>query len=128
MKTEKDISNSEDIKKLVNNFYVKVVADELLGPVFEEVTKTDWSIHLPKMYDFWETILFGGTYTRGNPVLRHVEVDREEKLNPEHFERWLALFNETVNEYFKGKKADEIKQRAFRIAEVIQNRININRL
>jgi hemoglobin len=127
LESRQDIKNSKDIKKLVNNFYVKVVADELLGPFFEEIANTDWTLHLPKMYDFWETILFDGTYSQGNPVLRHIEIDHEKNMEKEHFDQWLLLFSETVDEYFTGLKAIEIKERANRISEVLQKRIKGSR-
>lgn len=123
LKSLPGIKNKDDIKKLVNNFYVKVVADDLLGPVFEDVAHTDWTLHLPKMYDFWETVILGGTYTKGNPVTRHLEIDKQNNLERKHFDQWLLLFFETVDEYFTGPKAKEIKERAVRISQVIQKRI-----
>ena len=36
-----------------------------------------------------------------------------------HFQQWNALFNETVDELFTGKKAEEIKQRARNISAVL---------
>jgi hemoglobin len=39
-------------------------------------------------------------------------------IRAEHFERWLKLFIETVDENFSGTKADETKSRAQSIAGV----------
>ncbi len=41
----------------------------------------------------------------------------------EHFQRWILLFNETVDELFKGEKAELIKQRALSISTVMQIKI-----
>jgi hemoglobin len=125
LESMQDILNLKDIKKLVNNFYVKVVADDILGPFFDEIAHTDWTLHLPKMYEFWETILFGGTYSQGNPVQRHIEIDLAKKMEKHHFDRWLLLFSETVDENFTGRKSIEVKERASRISEVIQTRIKL---
>ena len=60
-----DITNRDDIKLLVDDFYKKVQADELLGPVFSHV---NWPHHLPIMYDFWSSMLLGDQSYRGNPL------------------------------------------------------------
>jgi hemoglobin len=124
---KKDIENLNDIKKLVNNFYIKVVPDELLGPVFEDIAKTDWVHHLPKMYDFWETLLLSNRSYQGNPMTRHIELDQESRLLPGHFTRWLALFKETVDEYFSGQIAEKAKEKAETIAGIMENKLKQSR-
>jgi hemoglobin len=49
---DRDIVSRADIEHLVNHFYNRVRADEILGPIFDDVAHTDWDAHLPKMYDF----------------------------------------------------------------------------
>ena len=51
-----DIASRQDIEKVVEAFYTKVKADELIGSIFSEV---DWPHHLPVMYNFWSSILLG---------------------------------------------------------------------
>lgn len=120
---KKDIENRSDIEQLVNTFYEKVKRDEVIGDFFTRVTVIDWDKHLPVMYDFWENIIFHvGGYT-GNPMKHHEALHRKEPLRAVHFNRWTALFNETVDELFQGQKAEQAKQRALSIATVM--RINI---
>jgi len=38
----------------------------------------------------------------------------------EHFQKWLLLFTETVDQLFEGEKAELAKQRATSIATVMQ--------
>jgi len=54
MKT--DIENRNDLILLVDTFYKEVQQNNTIGPIFTETAKVDWSHHLPKMYDFWESI------------------------------------------------------------------------
>lgn len=108
-----DISNKNDIQVLVDSFYSKVRQDPLIGPIFNDEAKLDWSEHLPKLYNFWEDLLFGTQNYNGRPFPPHLKFD----LQVEHFERWLSLFIKTIDEHFVGKKADEAKARALRIAE-----------
>ena len=54
-----DITDRRDVACLVNVFYDRVRDDRLLGPIFDDVAHVDWATHLPRMYDFWESVLFG---------------------------------------------------------------------
>lgn len=117
MKT--DIKNRNDIEKLINTFYGKIKIDTKIGYFFTDVAKLNWEEHLPKMYDFWENIMFSkGNYT-GNPMTKHKELHQKSEMKEAHFKHWNALFNETVDELFTGAKAEEIKQRAMNISGVL---------
>ncbi|HEY9489431.1 MAG TPA: group III truncated hemoglobin [Chryseosolibacter sp.] len=118
MKTE--ITTREDIKVLVDKFYDKVQKDPLLAPVFSHV---NWPHHLPIMYNFWSSMLLGDQSYRGNPLQKHLPL----AIQGEHFDQWLKLFRETVNENFLGDKAEEVKMRAHSIAGIFQMRLGINR-
>ncbi|HEX9150889.1 MAG TPA: group III truncated hemoglobin [Flavobacterium sp.] len=117
MKT--DIKNRKDIEKLVNTFYEKIKTDAKIGYFFTDVAKVNWEAHLPKMYDFWDNILFSnGNYT-GNPMIKHKELHQKSEMKEAHFQHWNALFNATVDELFTGEKAEEIKQRAMNISALM---------
>lgn len=119
----KDIENRNDIVLLVDSFYSHVLKDETIGFIFTDVAKINIEQHMPKMYDFWETTLFHNVVYKGNPMLIHTELNKRIPLKKEHFERWLELFNTTVNELFTGTKAELAKTRALSIATVMQIKI-----
>lgn len=54
-----DLTDRADIVRLVDAFYGRVRADAILSPIFDGIARVDWTLHLPKMYDFWESVLFG---------------------------------------------------------------------
>lgn len=114
----KEIRNREEIETLVNLFYDKVKLDEMLAPIFAHV---NWPEHLPIMYNFWASMLLGDRSYSGNPFQKHMPLH----LQTDHFERWLALFTQTVDENFIGDKAEEVKSRAQSIASVFQYRLNL---
>lgn len=117
---KKDIKNRRDIELLIKKFYEKVKTDELIGPVFTVVFKVNWEKHFPVMYDFWEnTLFFTGTYA-GNPMQIHKRIHRIFPLEEKHFQRWVSIFNETVDELFEGEKALLAKQRAISISTVMK--------
>jgi hemoglobin len=119
LQTEKhDITDRDDVKMFVDRFYEKVNADELLGPVFAHV---DWLHHLPIMYNFWASMLLGEQSYRGNPLQNHLGLP----IHSEHFQRWLKLFRQTIDENFQGDKADEVKMRANSIAGIFQLKMGL---
>ena len=106
MHMKKDIENIEDIKLLVDSFYKKVIPDKTIGYFFTEVVKFDWEVHLPIMYSFWDSILFGTMNYKGNPMIKHIEMNKKENLHKEHFDQWMKLWGETIDELFVGEKAN----------------------
>jgi hemoglobin len=115
-----DISTRADVDALMARFYGRAMSDPVIGPLFAHL---DLDHHLPVIGDFWESTLFGtGVYSRHgrNPLLVHLELDRSARLEPHHFQRWLALFTSTVDESFDGQRAHYAKQRSHAIAHRMQ--------
>lgn len=119
-----DITTRADVELLVNTFYEKVRADDMIGPIFNEIAHVNWDTHMPKMYDFWEGILFGTGQYRGRPMPPHFKLNETHPFRAEYFDTWLALFYQTVDELFEGNKANEAKTRAVNIASVMEYRIS----
>jgi len=120
---KKKIEKVEDVQLLVRSFYNKVLQDELLSSFFSYVRTDHWEKHLELLDSFWYNVLFyTGGYT-GNPLQTHLSMHRFKSLKHEDFDRWLKLFNETVDELFIGKKAELAKQRAVSIATVMRMKI-----
>lgn len=119
-----DIAGRADIERLVDAFYERVRSDEMLGFIFDGVARTNWSAHLPKMYAFWETVLFrSGGYT-GNPLAAHARLVPLTAMGRAQFDRWLDLFRGTVDALFAGENAGHIKRCAEDMANVIHARIH----
>lgn len=109
-----DIQSREDVKLMVDEFYGKVQKNQLIGPIFIGVIQDRWSEHLEKMYKFWGSILLGENSYNGRPFPPHAQMP----LQQEHFETWLGLFLQTVDEHFAGPSADEAKMRAQNMASM----------
>lgn len=120
-----DIKNKEDIKTLVDAFYAKVNQDELLSPIFNEKARVHWETHLPRMYQFWSSLLLDSNEYRGQPFDKHAA--HSEHIHAEHFERWISLFNTTVDELFEGEKAKLAKTRAQSIGAIFQYKLDFIR-
>ena len=114
-----DLATRADVELLVRTFYRAAAMDDLLGPVFA-AAQVDWSSHLAKVADFWMWQLLGVRGYEGNPLLAHRPAHTATPFTDAHFERWLALFTETVDELFDGPTAQLAKARAAKMAQALR--------
>lgn len=116
-----DITTEADIKLLVDSFYARALVDPLLAPVFIDFAHVDFSHHLPQLYDFWSGILLGTSRYRGFPMRKHFPLP----IGLAYFERWLALFQATVQAHFAGPVAEHAKQHAVQVGRVFATRLGL---
>jgi hemoglobin len=103
------------IERLVREFYVRVQADRLLGPIFAERI-ADWEPHLQRMFAFWSSVtLMTGVY-HGRPMERHMSMP----VDAAHFDRWLDIFRATARDLCLPAAAAHFIQRAEAIAASIE--------
>lgn len=115
----KEIENIDDVKLLVDKFYSKVRDDEMLKDIFNNVIQDKWPEHLEKMYRFWQTVLLGDHTYQGSPFVPHANLP----VVKDHFNRWIKLFYETLDENFSGERTEEAKWRAAKMAEMFHYKI-----
>lgn len=118
-----DITTLNDIQLMVDSFYGKVHEDNILADIFNNIIEDRWPQHLEKMYRFWQTVLLEEHTYYGSPFLPHAKLPVEAN----HFERWLKLFNETVDNLFEGEKATRAKWQGERMAELFLSKITYYR-
>lgn len=119
MNNKNDIATLQDIQLLVNTFYGKVREDELIGPIFNGVIKNKWPEHLEKMYRFWQTVLLQNQTYFGSPFPPHAFLP----IAKEHFNTWLALWHQTIDEFFVGAIAEQAKWRSEKMAAMFLSKI-----
>jgi hemoglobin len=107
----------EMIHILVHGFYAKVRQDAVLGPIFNRVIGDGWDHHLGKMCDFWSSVMMMTGRYKGTPMVAHM---RLKMVRPEHFQRWLQLFGETVGEVTPPEVAPLFLAKAQIIARSLQ--------
>ena len=112
------------ISNLVETFYGSIRSDELLGPIFMAHV-ADWTPHLARMKDFWASVTLESGRFRGNPMLKHIAVGGLDNM---HFDRWLVLWNQTLDDIAPNEAAAQVfRQAAERIAESLLTGIKVQR-
>ena len=119
-----DISTKSELTQIVNNFYDKAINDEVIGHFFTDVMQLDLETHLPKIVNFWASILLGETGYRENVMLKHLQLHEISPLEKKHFDQWLLLWSQTINDNYRGEKAELAVQRANDIALLMQHKIS----
>lgn len=123
--TKPDLDCLEQIELMVRRFYHDVNADDLLGPVFNTTAQVDWNTHLPKLSAFWARALLGIDGYQGNPFARHAETHATSALSPAHFERWLTLFERTLDTGWTGPNTDHARSLAHNVARVHRRQLEL---
>lgn len=116
-----DITSRADLAVVVDRFYAKALQDEQIGYLFEGL---DLLNHLPIIHDFWENILWRTGAYKGGMMYKHLLLNARKPLKLEHFQRWLELFTQTIDEHYAGPNAQAMKQFAYSVANTIYSRIS----
>jgi hemoglobin len=116
-----DIRNRDDIFLIVNEFYKNLLVNNDMKNFFEKFKdKNMLELHLQTLVDFWDNILFySGSYNK-NAMQPHIELHQKKPFSIKHFEIWLTLFNQSVDNHFIGNNAHIIKTRALSIATIMR--------
>lgn len=103
------------IARLVHAFYARVRDDPWLGPIFEARIE-NWDTHLERMCAFWSSVTLATGRYQGQPMRMHLPLPVDRR----HFDRWLALFEDTAREECSPEAAEIFVERARRIATSLE--------
>ena len=96
------------LRRVLWAFYAKATADDLLGPVFTRrvgpFPRGGWPVHIARLEGFWRAVTGGPSAYRGQPGAAH----RDLGIGAEHFDRWLALWEETLREQLDPPGAEAL--------------------
>jgi len=118
-----DIETREDCELLVRAFYERALIDPIIGWIFTDVARLDLDAHIPRIASFWETVLLGARSYGGGAFAPHAVLHERVRLRAGYFERWLWLWEATVDEMFEGERAELAKQHARRVARAFHARL-----
>jgi len=116
---KKDLETLKDIHFLVDKFYDRVQEDPFLGPIFNKRLAGKWEMHHRTLYRFWHTVLLRRPDYYGNPVPMHFSMNVDQR----HFDQWLVIWNETVDDNFVGMIAERAKLRGLTMSKAFMSKI-----
>jgi len=119
----RDIEDRADVERLVRAFYSRAMSDPIIGFIFVDVAGLDLEAHIPVIASFWETVLLEARSYSGGAFAPHAALNQRVQLREGHFERWLVLWFGTVDEMFKGQRANLAKVHALRVARAFLGRL-----
>ncbi len=114
----RDIATGNDVGVVVRRFYRAVIADPQLGPLFERFG-VDWPHHIPKLERYWEHVLLDRPGAPVNTIAAHGPVQRSTPFDRPHIDRWLELWEETVDDLYVGPVAERAKARARQVGRAL---------
>ncbi len=112
-----DLDTRQNIESFVDRFYQRMLADPQLAPIFVDVAEIDLSVHLPHIKNYWCKLLLGDTGYRRHTMNIHRQLHSKRALHSQDFQRWLEMFELTVDESFAGEQAERAKKVARSIAK-----------
>ena len=78
----RDIQTKKDVETLVNDFYTKVLKDDILSPFFKNL---NFEHHMPKMINFWSFVLLDEAGYTTDVTKKHMHM----RLKQDHFDQWI---------------------------------------
>lgn len=118
-----DIRTRADIVRLVDRFYGEAMTDPLIGYLFTDIAHLDLDKHRPVITSFWEKLLLGTGDYGGGAFAVHARLHLRSPLQWGHFDRWVRLWTDAVDELFAGPVADAAVAHGRRIAAAFDRRL-----
>lgn len=119
----RDLDTEDEIVELVTRQYVDVGQDDLLQPYFDFGPGfIDWQAHIRTVADYWCHVLLYAPGYEIDTIENHRRLHNSEPFTPELFDRWLQVFQDTVNGGWVGPKADAANKRATGMAWAMAQR------
>ena len=100
-----DLDSPEAIELMVESFYSRIKNDPRLSLIFFELGKVDLDMHLPHIKRYWGKLLLATPGYDRHTMNIHRALHEKVNLHSADFERWLALFMETIDDSFSGPLA-----------------------
>jgi len=120
----RDLDTREEVAEFVTRFYRDIAQDDRLHPYFNTIAKVDWHAHTLDLTDFWTGLLFDGPHTPADEVIEaHRWLHDTEAFDAALFDRWLQIFDATLEDGWVGPYADQASRRAHGFAWAMARRL-----
>jgi hemoglobin len=120
-----DLDSPERIRRFVEAFYERLLADPVLAPIFLDVAGIDIRQHFGHIRAYWEKLLLGAEDYRRHTMNIHRALHARRTLCAADFERWLAHFEAALDAGFAGPRAERARAIARSIAGNMQLALDV---
>lgn len=108
----RDLATHEEITEFVTRFYREIAQDSRFHRYFETIAHVDWHVHTLDLTDFWVGILLGEPDREPADMIEaHRWLHDTEPFDTALFERWLEIFDTTLDSGWTGPVADQARKR-----------------
>lgn len=121
--TKPDLSTRTEIHDLVVEFYRAIVNDAELGYIFGEVAEVDWTLHIPKLIDYWCRVLLKQPGYDGYILAAHQHVHGIEPIPREMFDRWYLMWVDSIDGTWEGPIAEQAKAHGAKTMKMLAHRL-----
>jgi hemoglobin len=118
-----DIQTQDDLYKIVDDFYKKLLSDDAISYIFTDVVKVKLEEHLPILVTFWSQSILGTGGYFNNLTQIHLDLNAKSYLSKELFDIWLNHFETAINENFQGINCERMKNQAHNLSTIMQIKI-----
>lgn len=123
--TGHDLDSRDQIAELVTRFYRQIAQDERFHHWFGTIAGVDWHAHVGDLTDYWAGLLLDAEPHR--PAAEVIEAHRwlndADPFDAELFERWLEIFDTTLDAGWSGPLTETARRRAHGIAWAMAKRL-----
>jgi hemoglobin len=119
-----DLDSRVEIAGFVTNFYREIAQDERFHRYFGTLAQVDWHAHTLELTDFWSGVLLGEPHEPADQVIEaHRWLHDVDPFDVALFDRWLEIFDTTLDEGWSGPMADAARRRGHGIAWAMAKRL-----
>lgn len=119
-----DLTDRAEVAEFVRGFYREVAQDERFHRWFAEIAQVDWHAHTLELTDFWVGVLLDEPHTEADEVIEaHRWLHDTDPFDQELFDRWLEIFDSTLDGGWSGPGAEIVRRRAHGLAWAMAKRL-----
>lgn len=120
----RDLDTRSEIAEFVTRFYREIAQDERFHLWFETIAHVDWHAHTGELTDFWAGVLLGEPHTRAEQVIEgHRWLHEAAPFDSDLFDRWLEIFDTTLDDGWTGPMTESARSRGHGIAWAMSKRL-----
>ncbi len=123
----RDLDTHDEIAEFVTRFYREIAQDERFHHWFETIAHVDWHAHTAALTEFWVGLLLGEPHDPADDVIEaHRWLHDTDPFDGALFERWLEIFDTTLDEGWTGPMTEAARRRGHGIAWAMAKRLTGN--